>query len=83
MANLQKSKYLLQNLLIKQKMCNKIAQITKSYIFWKFKYAKKIAKFFKSKCVFKEKMRKFTLKAFMQKSVQNFFAKIVQSACFC
>ena len=51
MANLQKSKYFLQNLDIKQKMCKKIAQMATNYTFLrstclnKFKCAKHLQNF--------------------------------------
>jgi len=63
----------------------KIAQNAKTYTFLKspapsqFKCTKRLfAKFLKPKCVLKKlKMCKLPLKASVQKSVQNFFAKIV------
>ena len=47
---LQKSKYLLQNLVIKQKINKKIEQIQKKYI----QICKTFAKFLKPECVFKK-----------------------------
>ena len=90
-ANVQKSKCLLRNLVIKQKMCKiKNAQITTNYTFlkshWlsKFKCVKSYANF-KTQMCNQEKLKicKFSLKASVQNSVKNFFAKIVQYACFC
>ena len=69
MANFQKSKYLLQNLVIKQKMSRikKLAQIRKNYKLLKspwpseFKCARTLAKFLIPKWVFKKNW-KFPLK---------------------
>ena len=64
----------------------KIAQNAKTYTFLKsptpsqFKRTKRLfAKFLRPKCIFKKKLKMCTLplKASVQKSVQNFFAKIV------
>ena len=60
MTNLQKSKYLLRNLVINQKCTQKIAQIATNFTFLKsprpseFKSAKTFENFLKSKCVLKK-----------------------------
>ena len=71
MANLHKSKYLMRNLVINQKICKKIAQIAKNYTF-----LTQQIQIYKNIC-------KIPLRAYVQKSVQYFSAKIVQFACFC
>ena len=57
----------------------------KSSYYGKFKFAKIFAKLIKTKFVFKKKLKmcKFPLTASVRKFMQNFFAKIVQSASFC
>ena len=65
--------------------CTKLCIFKKSVSDSKCEREKKIAKILNPKCVFKQKMNmcKFPFKASMQNSVQNIFAKIVQSAFFC
>ena len=64
MTNLPKSKYLLRNLVIKQKVCKKIGQITSSYTFLKTLDQKKLNmqkhfQIFKTLMCIQEKLKMF------------------------
>ena len=79
-------KCLLQNSVIKQKMCKKkLRKLQQIIHFWKaFNPGNANVQKFSNLNVYSGelKMCKFPLKASVYKSMQNFFAKYVQPACF-
>ena len=78
LANLQKFKYLLRYLVIKQKMCKNL-HIFEKPLTQRIQMCKNICKMYIQE---KLKMCKFPSKAYVQKSVQNFFAKLCNLLAF-
>ena len=87
MTNLQKSKYLLRYLVRKQKLCKKLRKLQKNIHFWKsLDLANLNLQILNSLNVYSRKTENLQISfkcLAVQKSVQNFFAKVVQSASCC
>jgi len=83
MANFQKSKYLLQNLVIKQKKRRKITLIAKKYTLLKsqqIQMCRNICKIFKT-CVFKKTENvQISSKGVCAKICAKFLCRVVQSS---